>query len=296
MRRRSTRDALGAGFVLAATTALLTGCTGFPTSACESEGTSALSPDGRTLVVALPDSSWNHLFAVDLGTRSVRRLTKGDCDEYPAWSPDGRRIAFLWQDFEITVVTSTGGDRRSPDGGDVARDDLEWTRDGRSLVYGIEDKDGIGGDVSYDIGVLPRAGGKADRPYHHARFPALSPGNHEIAYVSESTNDMYIAAYPPRTGSPRHVLSVEGMSSLAWSPDGRWIAFHTPHGLNIVAPDGLGRRLVIAASSADFPTWTPDSRCLYYGTSNALWRTAIAGGQPTQVLDFDESSKLRTRD
>ena len=103
---------------------------------------------------------------------------------------------------------------------------LLW-KSNETLVYGIEDKDGIAGDWSYFVGQVPVRGGKAIRPIHKARFPSLAADGRRIAYVSNDLNDVYIASYP--TGQPEHHVahSADDVWNVAWSPDRRWLALDT---------------------------------------------------------------------
>lgn len=61
----------------------------------------ALSPDGTRIVYVLHTADREHdredraLWTVAAGGGSARRLTRGTADTAPAWSPDGRWIAFL---------------------------------------------------------------------------------------------------------------------------------------------------------------------------------------------------------
>jgi TolB protein len=59
-----------------------------------------------------PDAR-NHLFTIDLATRSVSQLTSGrnHNDQAPRWSPDGRRIAFTSSrggNFDVYVMDADG--------------------------------------------------------------------------------------------------------------------------------------------------------------------------------------------
>jgi dipeptidyl aminopeptidase/acylaminoacyl peptidase len=86
-----------------------------------------------------------HLFVVDAESGETRQLTDGDWDDiHPAWSPDGRCIAFVsarheQRDYDraedIFVVEADGGDpaRLTPGGGSVALP--SWSPDGGTIAY-----------------------------------------------------------------------------------------------------------------------------------------------------------------
>ena len=88
-----------------------------------------------------------HAVRVADGTQvALTRPPDGDSDSLPAWSPDGRQVAFVrtdggsWPPKRLFVVPSGGGAARQ-----VAREDAQasfsrfdlvrWTPDSRSLVY-----------------------------------------------------------------------------------------------------------------------------------------------------------------
>lgn len=85
-------------------------------------GTPTLSPDGTTAVVAVlspdltADEATGSLWTVPTdGSAPPRRLTRGHRDTAPAWSPDGRWIAFLRAEpagrAQLHVVEASGGSR-----------------------------------------------------------------------------------------------------------------------------------------------------------------------------------------
>ena len=116
----------------------------------------AWSPDGRWLVVSHrePADLANGLFLVSAQTGEKRRLTaapRGFVGDYtPAFSPDGRSLAFVrlsgWSVGEVYLLplssdfSASGEPQRLTIGGGWARwaRSPVWTRDGRHIVYGTD--------------------------------------------------------------------------------------------------------------------------------------------------------------
>ena len=71
------------------------------------------SPDGRRVVY----EALGHLYVKDMAGGAPRRLTRpSEFESYPAWSRDGRQIAYVaWDDDKagrIKVVGAGGGEGR----------------------------------------------------------------------------------------------------------------------------------------------------------------------------------------
>ena len=101
-------------------------------------GAPALSPDGKRAVVSVQEWSIEKntpsaaLWLVDVASGDTRRLTAGTgSDGAPAWSPDGRRIAFVGKRGEHGGVKfqhqgqigrRAAGAGNLADGGHIGRD------------------------------------------------------------------------------------------------------------------------------------------------------------------------------
>ena len=168
----------------------------------------------------------------------LRSPRGGDFDsgyERPAWSSDGRSLAF----FRIRLA------RRHEDEGDTYYDSVTevWVArsDGRGLrrISGVR----LADDES--------AGRLSWSP--DGRYLALG------SYVGKRAQVWLVSV---ATG--RQATLVENGSDPAWSPDGRWVAFGN-RGVWLIRPDGADlHRLTPDGFS---PAWSPDSRQLAFATS-----------------------------
>jgi len=248
------------------------------------EGTSfsaALSPDGRTLALDLLGVIWT--LPADGG--AARRVIDDGYDAHaPAWSPDGRRLAFqaylrdtwnLWvmnaDGTALTQVTSGPFDDREP----------HWSPDGRRLAFS-SDRGG-----NYDVWSVTLDGGDLQRvttsPANES-MPVWSPDGRELAFVSDRAAGRGIYARQIESGVERQ-LAGDGavLYTPSWAPDGRSIAY--------VAVDGATTRLMaggVNVADADedvFPfraSWT-STRQLVYTADGVVKRRPAAGGAATRV-------------
>jgi Tol biopolymer transport system component len=174
-----------------------------------------------------------------------RRVTRGD---QPAWSPDGRRIAFVRRGAVLVADADGSAVRRLTR--DLSASWPSWSPDGSRVVF-------TGGRDLYTVAVttekLTRLT-RSQRPWIANFTPAYSPDGRTIAF-SRSTdafnNDLFLMR---ADGTKlRRLTTTRGTESRlgeehgpAWSPDGRTIVFVSNRAGNwelyAIRPDGTGER------------------------------------------------------
>ena len=240
------------------------------------------SPDGRRLVFAdtrkvrvpgLRAPQITPLIAVmTLSTRSVRTITTGSAfDEAPAWSPDGRRIAFSRTSMsgpatnypQIWTMDTTGRRLRRLTRGSAGDLSPAWSPDGRLIAFARQRRSSLDRP---DIWVMRSDGSHQRRIATNATHPAWSPDGTRIAFGRPKrttageccARDLYVMN---ADGSNRRLVVRDG-NQPSWSPDGARIAFTTlavkPPQIGVVAADGGGsQRLTGFGGDAYGPEWRP---------------------------------------
>jgi len=227
-------------------------------------GPLTFSADGATVYVALAnDRGTVDLWAVPVAGGRGRRLTSFSRDAYaPSVAPDGS-VVFKVQSYRTAVaVVSSDGGPTSP----LATFQSEtpsWDPTGRwlGITYGtwrrIPD-DAKYPDIAQDAGIIA-----ADQLQ-----PAAAPAR--VVHDSASEDQ-----------------------SLCWSPNGKWIAFHSHKDqsddiwLRPAGGDAAPRRISFLGRGAEtgWPRWSPDGRWLLFDGASRATRQSVA-----HVIGIDQES------
>jgi Tol biopolymer transport system component/DNA-binding winged helix-turn-helix (wHTH) protein len=248
---------------------------------------------------------WQHWASPgDLGVRAVRQVTFGPgLQMNPAWSPDGRRLAFASDQLgnsDIWVQRLDGSEpsriTTSP-----ARDwQPAWSPDGTRIVYRSEENGG-------GLYVVPIAGGEARRIAEFGAAPQWSPAGDLILFsnanVRNGARKLYVIA--PDGGTPREVAAavIEPLIAsmwysaieAAWHPDGarisvwgtqpngqpQFVTVPVAGGAPVYSqiPDDLVSQLEAQQLQLHRFVWAPSGTFLYFEGESAdtrsVWRVAV---------------------
>jgi Tol biopolymer transport system component len=267
------------------------------------------SPDPGKLVVA--DSSLKstrlRLFSMQIGSGEKRALTgppDDASDMAPAFSPDGRHLAFLryrgGATFTLFVTSAGGGAERLLATTLGPIQGLAWAADSHSILYswGMTEPDRIwcarlsGGPPAPAAFSLGGA----------ARDLTIAPVGQRIAFVQENLDSNIWAMTLGRDRAFHKLISsTREDEDPQFSMDGARIAFTSRRSgkfeLWVCQRDGSSPRAITAQGAfAGSSSWSPDGRTIAYDSlvsgRSEVWLVNAEGGTPRRLLQPPVESML----
>jgi Tol biopolymer transport system component len=262
------------------------------------------------------------VYVSPLDVETAKQLTFRRADDgQPAWSPDGRRLAFKTAQFgsnQLAVINADGtGETLLTRTFRFSEGQPAWSPDATKLLYRRTPENPL--VQNGDTWVLDVAASAKDPtlPVTQAvllrtgdeRYPSYSPDGTQIAFrgdldLAEPSGDEEIYVMNADGTNVRQLTSNADFDSApSWSPDGGWILFErAPAGtfttgveaqekdVYVMRADGTDvRRLTDSPGLDEGPEFSPD------GTRIAF-SSARDGQQEIYVMDADGANPRRLTD
>ena len=254
----------------------------------ERERTPATGNDGDLIAFSSDASGTFDIWTVDPASGATVQLTDTPAsDSKPAWSPDGRAIAFS-RDGGLWVMSADGADQRLVTAG-VEPEGIDWSPDGRTIAYG-SNRSGAQIRAARPDGSSDRVLLELDAPF--ACCPSWSPAGDELVIAVDESGDggeidLYLVTVAD--GGLRRITTVGGDdTSPAWSPLGDRIAFQSDAtaNLSLIAPDGTGLEAVTFVGTRGVASaWSPTGdRLAWIEPSGELNVIPLIGDRPATRL------------
>ena len=234
-------------------------------------------------------------------TNPVQITSATGVEDYPAWSPDGRTLAYTGTpgresgngDIWVTQV-----ERGQPVNRTVDYEGVDccpsWSPDANEIAF-WSDRDGAGYFVMSALGGPARKILSTPPNFSQFNAPQWSADGKELAGVVVRSTDVLLQVYSMDARTTREVSlpgSLSARNHLSWSRDGRFIAvvdggyYRDNHRLWLMRlTDGTSFGVTDGLTKVLSPSFASDGRHLYYvsnrGGSMDLWDQRLdSSGRP----------------
>jgi imidazolonepropionase-like amidohydrolase len=208
-----------------------------------------LSPDGQRLIFIAGGAWEQHVKLFDLESQEIQTLATGLLYWNPAWSRDGRRVAFV------------GAEPSAPSLRLIVVDVAEGTSE-RFAVRGS------------DRPSWPQFSADGAWLYYSAQ-PGATRSLYRLRLEGKASPEEFIAV-------DRH------LHHALLSPDGRWVAFRRNAEIWLAPADPDPRRgdvqtRRVSDVGGDNFSFTPDGTALVYAWGDNVWQQAVTGGERVEI-------------
>jgi Tol biopolymer transport system component len=173
-----------------------------------------------------------------LATRRARLIALGQSGP---WAPEVLRLALgveIGSNVHLVTASPSGTERRRLTFGREGVRPIAWSPDGSSILFEAS----RGTVPGFSLYVARVRDGRVLRLAAAARDGDFSPSGKRVVYSLANGGVLTVSV----DGSRRRRLTSDGVAPR-WSPDGRLIAFQAGARIDVMRPDGSGRRALVGS-------------------------------------------------
>jgi len=184
-------------------------------------------PDASEGMTRFNDNLRLHIFVVDVATKQIRQVTKGNTDEHSVdWSPDGKEILYLTNpepnqdeffNYDVFALRVADSSSRRITATEFMEYDPLWSPDGKRILFrgtrrGLTDRETTMEDTH--VWIMNADG--SDRREIGAAIdnrqgsPQWAPDGSAVYFTVQERGNVYLMRLPASGGKPEYVVKEPG--------------------------------------------------------------------------------------